>query len=310
MAKQALVTGGAGFLGANLCKKLLDLGYTVICVDNFSTGSKDNIRSLLDTSAFSYLEHDVVNPLNIEVDEIFNCACPASPKHYQKDPLYTIRTSVLGSWNLLELAKKTGAKIFQASTSEIYGDPTIHPQTEGYFGSVNPIGKRACYDEGKRMAETLFFEYHRLYKIPIRVARIFNTYGPGMQPDDGRVVSNFIMQALRNQPITLYGDGLQTRSFCYVDDLIAGFVSLMQHPTCIGPMNLGNPEEITMIELAKVIIDLTGSKSSLTYKPLPEDDPRQRNPSIRLAIEKLSWQPKISLKEGVFNTISYFEKFL
>jgi UDP-glucuronate decarboxylase len=310
MTKRVLVTGGAGFLGANLCKKLLALGYTVICVDNFSTGSKANIESLLESPSFSCVEHDIVDSLSMEIDEIFNCACPASPKNYQKDPLYTIKTSVLGSWNLLELAKKTGAKIFQASTSEIYGDPTIHPQTEAYFGSVNPIGKRACYDEGKRIAETLFFEYHRLYQVPIRVVRIFNTYGPGMQPDDGRVVSNFIMQALRNHPMTLYGDGLQTRSFCYVDDLIEGFISFMNHPSCIGPMNLGNPEEISMLELAQMIIELTGSKSSLTYKLLPEDDPRQRNPSINLAIEKLAWRPKIPLKEGLSKTILYFNKFM
>ncbi|MEI8300384.1 MAG: UDP-glucuronic acid decarboxylase family protein [Chlamydiota bacterium] len=310
MRKSALVTGGAGFLGVNLCKTLLALDYTVICVDNFCTGSKKNIEELLEIEAFSCIEHDVIDPLHIEVEEIFNFACPASPKNYQKDPLHTIRTSVLGSWNLLELAKKTGAKIFQASTSEIYGDPTMHPQTEAYFGSVNPIGKRACYDEGKRMAETLFFEYHRLYKVPMCVARIFNTYGPGMQPNDGRVISNFIMQALRNQPITLYGDGLQTRSFCYVDDLIKGVVYFMQHRACVGPMNLGNPQEITMLELARVVIELTDSKSSIIYQSLPEDDPRQRNPSIDLAIEKLSWHPTVSLEEGLLKTIHYFRKFL
>ncbi len=309
--KRILVTGGAGFLGSHLCKRLLEDGHEVLCVDNFFTGAKENILDLLGNPYFELLRHDVTFPLYVEVDEIYNLACPASPIHYQHDPVQTTKTSVHGAINLLGLAKRTGAKIFQASTSEVYGNPQVHPQPESYWGHVNPIGLRSCYDEGKRCAETLFFDYHRQHGLPIKVARIFNTYGPHMHPNDGRVVSNFIMQALQNQPLTLYGDGEQTRSFCYVDDLIEGFVRLMDSPNdFLGPVNLGNPGEFSIRELAEKVIELTGSRSSLVHKPLPSDDPTQRRPDIRLAREKLGWEPVIPLEEGLKRTIPYFEALL
>jgi UDP-glucuronate decarboxylase len=308
LRKRILVTGGAGFLGSHLCERLLAEGYDVICVDNFFTGTKDNIAHLLDNPYFELLRHDVTFPLYVEVDEIYNLACPASPIHYQFDPVQTTKTSVHGAINMLGLAKRVKAKIFQASTSEVYGDPAIHPQPEHYWGHVNPIGPRSCYDEGKRCAETLFFDYRRQHGLRIKVARIFNTYGPRMHPNDGRVVSNFIVQALRNQPITLYGDGTQTRSFCYVDDLIEGFVRLMASPDALtGPVNLGNPGEFTMIELAEAVKDLTGSRSVLVHEPLPQDDPRQRQPDITLAREALGWAPQVALREGLRPTIAYFE---
>ncbi len=309
MRKRILVTGGAGFLGSHLCERLLKEGHDVICADNFFTGSKDNIRHLLDNPYFELMRHDVTFPLYVEVDEIYNLACPASPVHYQHDPVQTTKTSVHGAINVLGLAKRVGAKVFQASTSEVYGDPEIHPQPETYRGNVNPIGPRACYDEGKRCAETLFFDYYRQHKVNIRVARIFNTYGPRMHPNDGRVVSNFIMQALRNEPITIYGDGSQTRSFCYCTDLIEGFVRLMAAPDDItGPINLGNPGEFTIKQLAEMVIELTGSKSRLTFEDLPVDDPLQRKPVIDLAQQHLDWQPTIALKDGLQKTIAYFEK--
>ena len=308
LRKRVLVTGGAGFLGSHLCERLLAEGHDVICVDNFFTGTKDNIAHLLDNPYFELLRHDITFPLYVEVDEIHNLACPASPIHYQFDPVQTTKTSVHGAINMLGLAKRVRAKILQASTSEVYGDPEIHPQPEGYWGHVNPIGPRSCYDEGKRCAETLFFDYRRQHQLGIKVARIFNTYGPRMHPNDGRVVSNFIVQALRNQPITLYGDGTQTRSFCYVDDLIAGFVRLMDSPDDFtGPVNLGNPGEFTMIELAEAIRDLTGSRSPLVHQPLPQDDPRQRRPDISLAKSVLGWEPKVPLRDGLKPTIAYFE---
>ncbi len=311
LRKRILVTGGAGFLGSHLCERLLAEGYDVICVDNFFTGTKDNIAHLLDNPYFELLRHDVTFPLYVEVDEIYNLACPASPIHYQFDPVQTTKTSVHGAINMLGLAKRVKAKIFQASTSEVYGDPAIHPQPEHYWGHVNPIGPRSCYDEGKRCAETLFFDYRRQHGLRIKVARIFNTYGPRMHPNDGRVVSNFIVQALRNQPITLYGDGTQTRSFCYVDDLIEGFVRLMASPDALtGPVNLGNPGEFTMIELAEAVKDLTGSRSVLVHEPLPQDDPRQRQPDITLAREALGWAPRVALREGLKPTIAYFEGLL
>ncbi len=309
--KRILVTGGAGFLGSHLCKRLLEDGHEVLCVDNFFTGAKENILDLLGNPYFELLRHDVTFPLYVEVDEIYNLACPASPIHYQHDPVQTTKTSVHGAINLLGLAKRTGAKIFQASTSEVYGNPQMHPQPESYWGHVNPIGLRSCYDEGKRCAETLFFDYHRQHGLPIKVARIFNTYGPHMHPNDGRVVSNFIMQALQNQPLTLYGSGEQTRSFCYVDDLIEGFVRLMDSSEdFLGPVNLGNPGEFSIRELAEKVIELTGSRSSLVHKPLPSDDPTQRRPDIRLAREKLGWEPVIPLEEGLKRTIPYFETLL
>ncbi|MGR8934981.1 MAG: UDP-glucuronic acid decarboxylase family protein [Gammaproteobacteria bacterium] len=310
--KKILVTGGAGFLGSHLCTKLLQLGHDVLCVDNFFTGSKDNILSLLDNRHFELMRHDVTFPLYVEVDEIYNLACPASPIHYQFDPVQTTKTSVHGAINMLGLAKRVKAKIFQASTSEVYGDPTVHPQQESYWGHVNPVGIRSCYDEGKRCAETLFFDYYRQHRLRIKVARIFNTYGPNMHPNDGRVVSNFIVQALQNEPITLYGDGLQTRSFCYVDDLIDGFVKLMEATAddFTGPVNLGNPGEFTIRALAEMVVELTGSKSKLVYKPLPSDDPMQRCPDIGLAQEMLHWQPQIPLNEGLRRTISYFDYIL
>ncbi|MEE9139678.1 MAG: UDP-glucuronic acid decarboxylase family protein [Alphaproteobacteria bacterium] len=307
--KKVLVTGGAGFLGSHLCERLLAQGHDVLCVDNYFTGAKDNILALLPNPRFEMLRHDVTFPLYVEVDEIYNLACPASPIHYQFDPVQTTKTSVHGAINMLGLAKRLKAKIFQASTSEVYGDPEIHPQTEDYRGAVNPIGPRACYDEGKRCAETLFFDYLRQHELPIRVARIFNTYGPRMHPHDGRVVSNFIMAALRDQPITLFGDGSQTRAFCYVDDMIEGFVRLMDSELT-GPVNLGNPQEIAIRDLAETVIRLTGSKSELTREPLPEDDPKQRCPDIRLAKEKLGWEPRVPLEEGLAHTIAYFDGLL
>jgi UDP-glucuronate decarboxylase len=311
ITKQIAVTGGAGFLGSHLCKRLLDEGHFVICIDNFFTGTKDNILPLMDNPRFEVLRHDVTFPLYIEIDEIYNLACPASPIHYQHDPVQTTKTSVHGAINMLGLAKRVKAKIFQASTSEVYGDPQVHPQTEIYWGHVNPIGFRSCYDEGKRCAETLFFDYHRQHKLRIKVARIFNTYGPNMHPNDGRVVSNFIMQALQNKPITIYGDGSQSRSFCYVDDMIEAFILLMDTPDDFnGPVNTGNPREFTIKELAEKVIELTGSGSKLEYKPLPSDDPAQRQPDISLAKEKLGWEPGIQMEEGLKKTIPYFASLL
>ncbi|QXP90539.1 UDP-glucuronic acid decarboxylase family protein [Methylococcus capsulatus] len=311
LRKRILVTGGAGFLGSHLCESLLGLGHDVLCVDNFFTGSRDNILHLLGNPHFELLRHDVTFPLYVEVDEIYNLACPASPIHYQFDPVQTTKTSVHGAINMLGLAKRVKAKIFQASTSEVYGDPEVHPQTEDYVGHVNPIGPRSCYDEGKRCAETLFFDYRRQHNLSIKVARIFNTYGPRMHPNDGRVVSNFIVQALKGQPITLYGDGEQTRSFCYVSDLIDGFIRLMDSPDDFtGPVNLGNPGEFTIRQLAEKIIAMTGSSSKLVYQPLPVDDPRQRRPDIGLAKEKLGWEPRIPLEEGLVHTIAYFDDLL
>ncbi len=308
--KRVLVTGGAGFLGSHLCEALLKRDCDVVCADNFFTGRRGNVAHLLDNPRFEILRHDVTFPLFVEVDEIYNLACPASPPHYQHDPVQTTKTSVIGAINMLGLAKRVGAKIFQASTSEVYGDPEIHPQPESYWGRVNPIGTRSCYDEGKRCAETLFFDYYRQNHVKIKVARIFNTYGPHMHPNDGRVVSNFIMQALRNEPITIYGDGKQTRSFCYVSDLIAGFLALMDSPDEVtGPVNLGNPGEFTMLELAEAVIRLTGSKTELVFKPLPSDDPKQRQPVITVAKEKLGWEPKVPLEEGLKHTIKYFKQY-
>jgi UDP-glucuronate decarboxylase len=309
--KRVLVTGGAGFLGSHLCERLLALGCDVLCVDNFYTGTKDNIAHLLGHPHFELLRHDVTFPLYVEVDEIYNLACPASPIHYQFDPVQTTKTSVHGAINMLGLAKRTKAKIFQASTSEVYGDPTVHPQREDYWGNVNPIGLRSCYDEGKRCAETLFFDYHRQHRLRIKVARIFNTYGPRMHPNDGRVVSNFIVQALRNEPLTVYGDGAQTRSFCYVDDMIEGFLRLMASPDeFTGPVNLGNPVEFTIRELAEKVIELSGSRSKIEHRPLPSDDPRQRCPDITLARTALGWQPAVPLEQGLARTIAYFEGLL
>jgi UDP-glucuronate decarboxylase len=308
LRKRVLVTGGAGFLGMHLCQRLLERGNDVLCIDNFFTGTRDNIVGLLEDPHFELLRHDISFPLYVEVDEIYNLACPASPIHYQFDPVQTTKTSVLGAINMLGLAKRLKAKIFQASTSEVYGDAMVHPQHEGYWGNVNPIGPRSCYDEGKRCAETLFFDYHRQNEVPIKVARIFNTYGPHMHPNDGRVVSSFIIQALEGKPITIFGDGSQTRSFCYVDDLIEGFVRFMDSDdNLIGPLNLGNPTEIPVQELAQRIIDLTGSKSKISYMPLPEDDPMQRRPDIRLAKEKLDWEPTVTLDVGLRKTINYFD---
>lgn len=309
--KRILVTGGAGFLGSHLCERLLDRGADVLCVDNYFTGMKENIVHLCANPHFETLRHDITFPLYVEVDEIYNLACPASPIHYQFDPVQTTKTSVHGAINVLGLAKRVKAKVFQASTSEVYGDPEIHPQTEAYWGHVNPNGPRSCYDEGKRCAETLFFDYYRQHGLLIKIARIFNTYGPRMHPNDGRVVSNFIVQALKNESITIYGDGQQTRSFCYVDDLIEAFVRLMDTPDDFtGPVNTGNPIEFTILELAEKIIDLTGSKSKITRMPLPADDPKQRQPDITLAREKLGWNPEINLDEGLKKTIPYFEKLL
>jgi UDP-glucuronate decarboxylase len=307
LRKRILVTGGAGFLGSHLCERLLAEDADVLCVDNFFTGARGNIEHLLPNSRFEFLRHDVTFPLYVEVDEIYNLACPASPIHYQFDPVQTTKTSVIGAINMLGLAKRTKAKILQASTSEVYGDPTVHPQPESYWGHVNPIGSRSCYDEGKRCAETLFFDYQRQHGLQIRVIRIFNTYGPRMHPNDGRVVSNFIVQALTGQDITIYGDGSQTRSFCYVDDLIDGMVRMMNNESeFIGPVNIGNPNEFTMRQLAEQVIRLTGSKSRLNFKPLPSDDPKQRQPDITLAREKLGWRPTIQLEQGLLKTIDYF----
>ena len=304
-----MVTGGAGFIGSHLCDRLLREGNDVICLDNYFTGSKDNIRHLLGNDHFELVRHDVINPYHAEVDEIYNLACPASPPHYQYNPIKTIKTSVMGAINMLGLAKRTRAKILQASTSEVYGDPAIHPQVESYWGNVNPIGIRSCYDEGKRCAETLFMDYHRQNGVRIKIIRIFNTYGPRMNPNDGRVVSNFIVQALKGEDITIYGDGTQTRSFQYVDDLIEAMIRMMATgDDFIGPVNTGNPGEFTMLELAEKVIELTNSKSRIVYRPLPSDDPRQRKPDIALAKEKLDWEPKIRLEEGLERTIAYFEE--
>jgi UDP-glucuronate decarboxylase len=309
--RRVLVTGGAGFLGAHLCERLLDMGSDVLCVDNFFTGTKGNVAHLIGNPYFELLRHDVTFPLYVEVDEIYNLACPASPIHYQHDPVQTTKTSVHGAINMLGLAKRVRARILQASTSEVYGDPQVHPQTEDYWGHVNPVGPRSCYDEGKRCAETLFFDYHRQHGVEIRVARIFNTYGPRMHPNDGRVVSNFIVQALKGEPITIYGNGTQTRSFCYVDDMIDGLIRLMNNSEgATGPMNLGNPTEMTVEELAKKIIEITGSKSKLVYKPLPMNDPIQRQPDISQAKKVLGWQPRIPLEVGLLKTITYFEDML
>lgn len=306
-----LVTGGAGFLGSHLCERLLEAGHEVLCVDNYFTGSRQNINHLLANPNFELLRHDVTFPLYVEVDRIFNLACPASPVHYQHDPVQTTKTSVIGAINMLGLAKRLKARILQASTSEVYGDPDVHPQMESYWGRVNPIGIRSCYDEGKRCAETLFFDYFRQHSLDIKVMRIFNTYGPRMHPGDGRVVSNFIVQALRGQDITMYGDGMQTRSFCYVDDLIEGMLRLMETESGFtGPVNIGNPGEFTMLELAEEVLRLTGSKSKIVFQPLPRDDPRQRQPDISLAKEKLNWEPKVSLRDGLERTIDYFQRTL
>lgn len=309
--KKILVTGGAGFLGSHLCERLISAGDSVICVDNFFTGSKYNIQSLYGCPNFEVIRHDITFPLFVEVEQIYNLACPASPIHYQFDPVKTMKTSVLGAINMLGLAKRTKARILQASTSEVYGDPVVHPQTEDYWGHVNPIGIRSCYDEGKRCAETLFFDYWRQYKTDIKVMRIFNTYGPRMDPNDGRVVSNFIVQAIRGDQITIYGDGSQTRSFCYVDDLIEGMIRHMKSPEeFIGPVNVGNPREFSMIELAELVLKMVGSSSKITFMALPMDDPRQRKPDISLANSKLDWQPKVSLEDGLKETIAYFRKRL
>ncbi len=309
--KRVLVTGGAGFLGSHLCERLLNEGNDVLCADNFYSGTRENVLHLLGNPRFELLRHDVTFPLYVEVDEIYNLACPASPVHYKRDPVQTTKTSVHGAINMLGLAKRLGAKILQASTSEVYGDPIVHPQSEDYWGNVNPIGIRSCYDEGKRCAETLFFDYWRQHQLRIKVARIFNTYGPRMHPNDGRVVSNFIVQALRGEAITIYGDGSQTRSFCYMDDLIEGFVRLMASgDECTGPVNLGNPNEFTMLELANAVLRLTGSKSELRFLPLPSDDPKQRQPNIALARQALGWEPRIELQQGLIKTIEYFEGLL
>lgn len=311
MMKKILVTGGAGFLGSHLCEKLLAEGNEVICMDNFFTGSKRNVVKLLDNPYFELYRHDITMPANLEVDEIYNLACPASPIHYQYDPIKTVQTSVMGAINMLGLAKRTGAKVLQASTSEVYGDPSVHPQPETYWGNVNPIGIRSCYDEGKRCAETLFFDYHRQNGVRIKVVRIFNTYGPNMHPNDGRVVSNFIVQALKGKDITIYGDGSQTRSFCYCDDLIRGFIAMMATGDEVtGPINIGNPGEFTIKQLAELVIELTGSKSKLVYEPLPSDDPTQRKPVIDKAREILGWEPTIPLREGLVRTIAYFDELL
>ncbi len=301
-----LVTGGAGFLGSHLCDRLIKDGHEVVCIDNLFTGQKANIAHLLPHPRFEFVRHDIIDPFKFEVDQIYNLACPASPPHYQYNPIKTIKTSVIGAINCLGLAKRLKARVFQASTSEVYGDPQLHPQPESYWGNVNPIGRRSCYDEGKRCAETLFFDYHRENKIDIRVIRIFNTYGPRMHPDDGRVVSNFIVQALRGQDLTIYGDGTQTRSFCYVDDLIEGFLRFMAQTQTVGPMNLGNPGEFTMLQLAELTLKLVGGRSKIVHKALPPDDPKQRRPDITLAKQVLKWEPQVALEEGLQRTIAYF----
>ena len=310
MSNVNLITGGAGFIGSHLCEVLLARGEHVICLDNFFTGRKSNIAHLIGEPNFELVRHDVINPITLEVDRIFNFACPASPVHYQYNPVKTIKTNVMGALNMLGLAKRVNARILQASTSEVYGDPAVHPQVESYWGNVNTIGPRSCYDEGKRVAETLFFDYHRQNNVDIRVIRIFNTYGPRMLINDGRVVSNFIVQALRGEPITIYGEGQQTRSFCYVDDLVNGIIKMMDVDNFTGPVNLGNPGEFTMIELAQMVISLTGSKSTLVYQPLPENDPTRRKPDITVANEKLGWQPTIPLEQGLLSTIKYFDGLL
>ena len=311
LTNRVLITGGAGFIGSHLCDRLTEKGYEVLCVDNFFTGTRANIAHLLDHKNFELMRHDVTFPLFVEVDQIYNMACPASPIHYQFDPVQTTKTSVHGAINMLGLAKRVKARILQASTSEVYGDPAVHPQEESYWGNVNPIGPRSCYDEGKRCAETLFFDYHRQHALDIKVARIFNTYGPRMHPNDGRVVSNFIVQALKGEDITLYGDGQQTRSFCYVDDLVEGLIRLMESPDGVtGPINLGNPGEFTIKELAEHIIDLTGSSSKMINKPLPQDDPKQRQPNITRAKDTLDWQPTVVLRDGLAKTIAYFDALL
>ncbi len=310
MMKKILVTGGAGFLGSHLCDRLIEQGHEIICLDSLFTGSQKNIESLLKHPSFTFIKHDVVDPIDFEkLDEIYNLACPASPVHYQFNPIHTMKTSVMGGLNMLELARKTGAKVFQASTSEVYGDPSVHPQPEEYWGNVNTIGIRSCYDEGKRAAETLFFDYQRVHGVKIKVVRIFNTYGPRMAADDGRVVSNFIVQALRGQDLTVYGDGSQTRSFCYADDLVAGFMQLMNAgDEIVGPINMGNPGEFTMIELAEKVLRLTGSTSKLIHMPLPQDDPKQRRPDITKAKQLLGWEPTVALEQGLERTIDYFKK--
>ncbi len=309
LQKRSLVTGGAGFIGSHLCRRLLERGHQVLCVDNFFTGSRANIAELLGNPNFELMRHDVTFPLYVEVDEIYNLACPASPIHYQFDPVQTTKTSVIGAVNMLGLAKRLRIPILQASTSEVYGDPAVHPQTEDYWGNVNTIGPRSCYDEGKRCAETLFFDYHRQHNLQIKVVRIFNTYGPFMHPNDGRVVSNFIVQALKGEPITLYGDGQQTRSFCYVDDLVTGLIAMMETDKSVtGPVNLGNPGEFTMIELAEMVREMVGSSVELVHRPLPQDDPRQRQPDITRAREWLGWEPKVALSEGLGPTIDYFRR--
>ena len=311
LPKRIVVTGGAGFVGSHLCERLLAAGHEVLCVDNFYTGARNNIAPFLNHPRFELLRHDVTFPLYVEADQIFNLACPASPVHYQFDPVQTTKTSVIGAINMLGLAKRLKAPVLQASTSEVYGDPLEHPQTEGYWGNVNPVGPRSCYDEGKRCAETLFFDYHRQHKVEIKVVRIFNTYGPRMHPDDGRVVSNFIMQALRGRPISIYGDGRQTRSFCYVDDLVDGLIRMMGTPPEVcGPINLGNPDEFTIRELAETVVELCGSSSTLEFSELPQDDPRQRKPDISRAREILGWEPKGPLRDGLIRTIGYFEALL
>lgn len=307
---QTLVTGGAGFLGSHLCDRLLKDGHDVVCLDNFFTGSKRNVAHLLDRPDFELMRHDVIDPFKAEVQRIYNLACPASPPHYQYNAIKTIKTSVMGAINCLGLAKRTRARVFQASTSEVYGDPAEHPQRETYWGNVNPVGIRSCYDEGKRCAETLFMDYHRQNDVDIRIVRIFNTYGPRMHPDDGRVVSNFIVQALRGENLTIYGDGTQTRSFCYVDDLIEGFVRLMEHPSMTTPVNIGNPGEFTMLELAELVLKKIGGKSKLTHLPLPGDDPKQRRPDITVAKSELDWQPTVALEDGLDRTIEYFRELL
>lgn len=310
LRKRILVTGGAGFLGSHICDRLMDSGADVICMDNLFCGEKDNIRHLINHPNFEFIRHDVTNPIYLEVDEIYNMACPASPFHYQYNPIKTMKTSVYGAINMLGLAKRVNARILQASTSEVYGDPDVHPQQESYWGNVNPIGIRSCYDEGKRSAETLFFDYHRQHDLDIRVARIFNTYGPRMHPNDGRVVSNFIVQALQGVDITIFGDGSQTRSFCYVDDLVDGFLAFMAQDKEIGPMNMGNPHENTIKELAEAIVNIIGSKSKISYRDLPSDDPKQRKPDISRAKTALDWEPKVSLQEGLKKTIRYFDELL
>jgi len=309
--RRVLITGGAGFIGSHLCERLLERGDEVLCVDNFFTGTRRNVHHLLSHPRFELTRHDICFPLYVEVDQIFNLACPASPIHYQFDPVQTTKVSVIGSINMLGLAKRVKAKILQASTSEVYGDPAVHPQQESYWGNVNPIGPRSCYDEGKRCAETLFFDYRRQHNMPIKVARIFNTYGPGMHPADGRVVSNFVIQALKNEDITLYGEGRQTRSFCYVDDLVEGLIRLMETPNEVtGPVNLGNPVEFTIRQLAELVIEMTGASSKIKSQPLPQDDPKQRRPDISQAKSLLNWEPKIQLREGLKKTIEYFDKLL